>query len=250
MKKLLITLMILSSGFSAYSKNYYRFWRGEIAEGMSLKQFEEGLNKIFIPETVEQGRGEGLNAYMPVMVSKSLNLKDFPSELALVSYDNEERYRAIRNMPRGANYQKMHWDYFDKSKSKSLVPQKYLGAIQQEKAFDILESDEDWQRGKVQFLIRKYRSGLSSKTKTDIKAYIELVKKNAADFGIQSHLILIGKNGIYEYILFDKNIAPHGDSLFTSEELKTVTNTILKNKNEFVTFGGGVNRQFSLTKSK
>ncbi len=106
MFKLIIILPIFLFSTAAFSKNYYRFWRGHIAQEMSEENFVKGLNKIFIPETVEQGRGHGLNAYMPVMITRDSVAKEFPDELALVVYDSETKYKEIRKMPRGASYQK------------------------------------------------------------------------------------------------------------------------------------------------
>ncbi len=137
----------------------------------------------------------------------------------------------------------------DKKNSKSRVPSGFSGKISTERAYDLLESNSDWQTGKVQFLMRKFSTKFVD-AKSDLKRYFKLIQNKAKNFGIKSHLVLIDEKGIYEYVLYDKTIDPRAESLLNSKQIKTLMNIVLNNKNKIVDFGEGANRQFSLVKSK
>ena len=242
--------MICSLNSIAFAKHYYRFWRGHIAEQMSDLEFEKAINKIFIPETVEQGRGHGLISYMPVFITRNTSAKTFTDELALVVYETKEKYMAIREMPRGSNYQKLHWKYFDRRNSKRRVPQIYNGKIKIETAYDLLQSDLHWQNGKSQFLMRKFKNGLNKELLSNLQNYLTTIQTKSKNFGILSHIVLVDQQGIYEYILYDKSIDPRTEYLLFSNEIQTLMNIVLKNKNGKINSGEGANRQFSLVKPK
>ena len=246
MKTLLMMISLLVIAQQAQAAHYYRFWRGHIAPKMTAEKFVKGLNEIFIPETVEQGRGHGLISYLPVLIDQKSSISEFPDELALVVYESEEKYQEIRKMPRGSNYQKMHWDYFDKSNSRSRVPERFTGDVEVEDAYDLLQSNSDWQKGRVQYLMRKFKTGFSSEVERKLKKHFKSVKRNAKKLGIKSYLVLVDQLGIYEYILYDSSAEPRGESLLKSAMISTEMNILLKSKNEEVDFGEGVNRQFAL----
>lgn len=244
MLKVIMVLSALFMSSAALSKNYYRFWRGNIANGMTENDFKQGLNKIFIPETVKQGLGHGLVSYLPVLIHRTNTKKIFPDEIALVAYESEEVYRNIRMMPNGTIYERLHWDYFEKSKSKSLVPEIYQDRVDVEKAYDLLGSNTNWQNGKVQFLVRKWKVDFNDEVKKEIKDYFKMIKSKAKNIGIKSHLVLISKIGMYEYILYDKSNHPIAMNRISLDHLDTFMNIVLKNNNLPIDFGEGVNRQF------
>lgn len=250
MMKIIIIPLVLLFCSNSYSAPYYRFWRGYISKEMSPEKFLQGLNKIFIPETVEQGREHGLIAYMPVLVPSKLKENKVPDELALVVYESEEKYQVIRKMPRGESYQKLHWDYFDKATSKSLVPSIFDGEIQIEKAYDLLGSAANWQDGVVQFIVRKFKKSYSEAVRKDLKEYFLSIKNKALELSIASHLVLVDKRGIYEYVLYSKKINVSPRPILISDELIVETNIILENKNKEIGLGEGVNRQFTIPSAK
>ena len=120
---------------SAWADPYHRFWRGTKLAELSDDDFVNGLNQTFIPETIQTGATKGLFAYQPVLVQGNAHL--LPDEVALVSYRDEASYDAIRSTQEGQDYSALHWKYFDKSKSMSLVPEHYSGVLVFEHAYDL-----------------------------------------------------------------------------------------------------------------
>ena len=141
--KIFTIFLILSS--TAQAAMYGRFWRGtkkETKNGLkySDKSFIEDLNKVFLKATVDTGSGKGLVSYIPALPKDGI----FPDEIALVLYSSEKAYRDLRETEKGQAYQTLHFDYFEKEKSKSLAPEPYVGKIEAEHAYDFFGSDAAW----------------------------------------------------------------------------------------------------------
>ncbi|MBT3981740.1 MAG: hypothetical protein HOE90_10330 [Bacteriovoracaceae bacterium] len=240
--KTLVKMILLSSFcVNAYSATpYYRFWRGFMEVSIGESKFLDGLNEIFIPKTVEQGKNDGLISYLPVLPKRD-KPSFIPDELALVTYESEKRYRELRKKPHGSSYQKLHWEYFEKGKSKSLVPQKWSGNAQFEEAYDVLQSEANWQNGFTRFLIQIRADGISdSEYLNSIEKLIRNKYENANDLGIRSYLVLVSKSAVYEYILSDSSAS------FETRQVGLVLHTSMpaRKDNLSIKYGEGVSRQF------
>lgn len=243
-------LLVLMFSFPAFSKHYYRFWRGHKVPTLSQQEFVKGLNDLFIPETVEQGRGHGLNAYMPVLVNQAAIEADFPEEMALVVYDTEEKYRAIRKMPRGSRYQELHWDYFQKDESKSRVPQAFTGNVEVETAYDLLESDTNWQKHDAVFQLYKFKDGFNSAAKKELKRFFEKIQSEASKRDLLSYLVLVDAKGVYLYYLKDARFTKKTDIALDPTLFESVVKVPLNTNNKAITWSEGNNRQFLLGPAK
>lgn len=116
---------------------YFRFWRGEIKKGLTYSEFQKGLNTLFVPATGALAQSPAqLISYQPVLLSQVLFQRyALPAEIALVEYASEKTYLNFRSTSEGQHYGQIHWDYFDRQKSASLVPQKYDQSLEFNKAY-------------------------------------------------------------------------------------------------------------------
>ena len=200
-------MLVLFCSSPAFAEPYYRFWRGGKLAGLDAVRFEADLNRIFIPATVNQGKGKGLLAYQPVL--PPIEKPDFiPDEFALVTYQSENGYRALKKMPVGAVYQKLHWSYFDRSRSKSLVPEEYRGEVALEKAYDLLKGNTDWQKG-ASFFSLFLRASAESNLQfvARINSYILNSKQQFVAGGLNSWVILVADGYAAEYQLWKTSAA-------------------------------------------
>jgi len=153
-KNIKFTLVILLLSHSIANASFIRFWRGFEKSELSYRQFVEGLNNIFLPQTANLSTTDAkLKSYHPVLVNqKSLDLL-VPTEVALVEYETEEGYKSYRSTPEGQMYSDSHWDYFDKTKSKSLVPVNFETIIEFEKAYDVGSKELQLSNQSLNFLV-------------------------------------------------------------------------------------------------
>ena len=116
---------------------YFRFWRGEIKTDLPYVEFQNGLNTLFVPATGALAQTPArLVSYQPVLLSQSLTQRyNLPTEIALVEYESEQTYQNFRSTPAGQHYSRMHWDYFDQQKSRSLVALKYNSTLELNRAY-------------------------------------------------------------------------------------------------------------------
>lgn len=190
----LVVLILLGQG-SVSAAPYYRFWRGWKLDQLSRPQFENGLNAGFISSTVRVGAGRGLIGYLPVLLPAVASSHSLPDEVALVVYSNEVDYNAIRSTAEGKAYADSHWLWFDKNKgSKSLTPERYQGVVENEKAYDVLQSNADWKQGHGLFV--------TSKINGDIRPYINAMRTEFSQRGLISYLVLVHGSVLYEYQLW------------------------------------------------
>jgi hypothetical protein len=240
--EIILGLLFLVVSSQTFAKpHYYRFWRGHIAPAMTEDKFVAELNSLFIPETVNQGKGLGLLAYMPVLVSKTKGHDFLADELALVVYESVEKYYDIRKRPRGSAYQDLHWRYFDKTKSRSLVPEEYKQVVEFEKAYDLLLSDSDWQKDRAYFQQTVFNEASSPELKIKLRDYLDERQKHAKKNGILSHLVLITEKYMLEYILQAKDSKAKMTSF--QQNSKTIE---LRGNNQPISFDQGVNRKFKV----
>ncbi|MGZ3687287.1 MAG: hypothetical protein ACXWP5_14270 [Bdellovibrionota bacterium] len=166
---LLATVLIFTStwAWAAESTPYYRFWQGFKRSDLTQEAFSTGLDKNFISKTVEVGGGgKGLIAYLPALTPES-KPEGVPDEIALVIYQSEDAYKALRATPEGAAYADSHWSYFDRAKSASRVPVLFAGAVDASSAYLLTGRDVNWQQGDSLLSVYLRRSSASPKDYLD-----------------------------------------------------------------------------------
>jgi len=130
--------------------SYHRFWRGFIKPALTASGFAAAINRTFIPATIANGAGRGLTAYQPFLTGGEYGL---PDEVALVTYSGKTAYAAIGATASGKRYGAMHWDYFDRDRSSSVVARPFTGTAEFEKAYDLLPPYAGWMKNKTTVLV-------------------------------------------------------------------------------------------------
>ncbi|MBT3585627.1 MAG: hypothetical protein HN509_12045 [Halobacteriovoraceae bacterium] len=202
MKFFILAIYLLCQ--SASAAPYYRFWRGFKKKDISTQKFHQGLNSIFIPRTIDQGKKKGLLAYLPVLSPKTKSAS-IPEEVALVVYSNRDDYQTLRKSPAGQVYGKLHWDYFAKGISKSLVPSPLplVGELVRNHAYDVLSSPKDWQKGYVIYSLKTRRLDTSNTSfQRAFKNYIKFMSSSYGRGKLESLIVLVGETYTIEYQLW------------------------------------------------
>ncbi len=149
MKFLLFILAFQALTFIPKSEaSFLRFWRGFPKSELSLDQFNADLNDIFLPATAALAKTPAhLISYQPLLLPVDLILTEkLPVELALVEYASEAEYRSYRDTQEGQAYSNLHWDYFEKSTSRSTVPTQFTGVLESDKAY-LIGNQINWNSG-------------------------------------------------------------------------------------------------------
>lgn len=206
-RKVLATFL-LGSAFSASAEGFhYRFWRGDRISGMTAETFRDGLREVFVPATLKQGVGKGLLAYQPVLLAKDHSPK-LPDEVALVTYASEEEYKRLRATPEGKAYGELHWDYFTRETSRSLVPEAFRGKAEAGKAYDLLLGKPDWSRGTSVFSVRLRREEVSEEKFLAALAESLARIQRTPPSGLRAHLALVTGDYVMEFSLWGDGQSP------------------------------------------
>ena len=187
--KILIASLVLISSFSSHAY-FQRFWIGHKKAEMSDADFLKGLNTVFFAETVNVGKGKGLMAYQPYVTAMTDKI---PAEIALVTYESEKKYKAIRETKEGKAYGERHWDYFVKDISKSFVVEPWKNKMEEGKAYELKPKFKDWQKYMTTVLVYAWPA------KKDLTALKKAWSALAKDTNINNSIILITKDWVYEY---------------------------------------------------
>jgi len=181
---------------------YYRFWRGSPKSEISAKEFKNGLNQIFLPKTAQlSGTPAKLISYAPVLLPKQLlnSNQFFPSEVALIGYPSKDDYLSFRKTSEGREYSDLHWEYFDRSQSSSLVPEAYCGSVEFKHAYDVMDTDVNWSHGSGFFRV------FGCKQETSMECFLSRIKKHIDRLKSQSPealVVLVVQDYILEYSLW------------------------------------------------
>jgi hypothetical protein len=196
---LICAVSLTLSATLANADPYHRFWRGTKLSKLSAEDFQNGLNEIFIAKTIQMGGGKGLIAYEPALTLGTA--PGLPDEIALVSYEDEATYNRLRATPAGQAYGALHWQYFDKTQSSSLVPAAYTGAVALEHAYDLYPSFTEWKAGNTRLLIQFRNDGEADATYlARVKADLDQALSNDAKDAIQGVVCLVTQKYWIEYV--------------------------------------------------
>ncbi len=210
-----ITLSIVASSAEA---SFFRFWRGSRIPGLSSTQFQMGLNQSLLPATGRLAGTEArLRSYQPVLLPPESISAGFPDEVALVEYESEASYKAFRSTAAGQAYGDLHWNFFDKDHSGSLVPEQYRGVIEFEHAYDAVGTEVNWYHGIATFRVFQRSAGFSDEEfKSSIRSHIE----HLLDHQVKGLLLLATQQYVMEYALWENT---------ENQELADATTTLNRN---------------------
>jgi len=203
-----------------------RFWIGYKRPDISAGDFVKALNEHLIPDTVKVGQERGLVAYSPVVIEGFNTFADLPSEFAIVSYQTEEKYRAIADTPAGSEYQASHWYFFTHQtdsglKSGSAVANEYRSSLQFGNAYYLpqIPAESELQKGQQTYTILLRKDGETDESFiANTKIYLE--KSQALkDRGLLDSVIRIEKNYVLEFQIW-KSAASFQNSQGTLDELR------------------------------
>ena len=228
--KTLLALMLLVSFESQASFN--RFWVGYKKENLSTSEFLSGLNHRLFPDTILVNGGRGLTAYQPFI---TLVVPGLPAEIALVMYESEEKYKAIRSTPEGEAYGNLHWDFFQKETSKSTVAIPFTGTLAVGGAYQVNPSFTGWKQGAT-FV------GIYENNQRDLRGLSQLYARIRQENGLNDAIILVTDKWIMEYRSYRSNAAQIRPLPLRALSLKVLPATNLGGQS--VGLGEGANIRF------
>ncbi|MBY0516447.1 MAG: hypothetical protein K2P81_06040 [Bacteriovoracaceae bacterium] len=186
MKLLLVLFGFLSLDCSAA---YHRLYRGFTT--LAPETFIKVVNKDFFP-LFSKAAPLGLISYRPAL----LNVPTLPNEIVLLTFKDEETYKAYTNTEIGKNIRAAHGPVFDSTKSNSLVPGLYSGKAAVENTYLLDPNFTNTIDGVVGVLI------LSEPYGSESSSLEEVEKVLSAGQGLKV-MSLIAKNYLIEYLFAD-----------------------------------------------
>jgi hypothetical protein len=118
----LVSFVALGSA-QAQDKPYFRYWSGYMLDNLTETTLIEGLD-WFLNQTASISVCGGLRTYICPMLTHRASV--FPDEIALLQYESEALYHKFYATPLGKYYQGLHAQFFNMSKSHSLVPVDFI----------------------------------------------------------------------------------------------------------------------------
>jgi hypothetical protein len=188
------------------SEQMIRFWRGHKHTALSEETFIDGLNQKFIPMTSNLGTTRtSMVGYLPVVPTIS-TVSDAPDEFALVVYADGETYKTFRATQAGQSYSAAHWDYFDKTNSKSTVAQAFVNQVELGKAYYLTPYNGRWDSAYARFTMIERGSGLTDQAYSkNVARWLASVNNEGADGEGRGHIgriVLVENNYIATYDLW------------------------------------------------
>lgn len=249
MKLILIILLGLISTSSFADAYYGRFWRGEARKSYPALRnycddrnsdcFLELVNRWLIPATPSYAAQKALMAYSPVLLPPKLNLK-YHDEIALILYDSEDKYRALRSDEsnnEGKTYGPIHGDIFEMgiktaaNSSRSLVPEKYQGKVilqgkLSEVSYDIFAQRSNLINSKGKFFLIEKSIKSKSEFIKKVEDYLNKLQKTPR---ILASYVLITQQYIMLYIFYnDDQLISNQEKMMKSSGLELTWSTLLK----------------------
>jgi hypothetical protein len=225
--KYLFLFLIVSTAEAA---TFNRLWIGTKKKNVVMTKFMNDLNQIFFSKTIDVGVRKGLLAYQPYVTKMTNHL---PDEVALVTYESEEKYKTIRSTPDGEAYSALHWEYFDKDISKSTVAIAFSNTVATDIAYEIWPDFKDWQQGDTYLAF--YQKPEQTATLTS------LIQNLMKDRKINDSVIMIKDQFVIEYRSMKNSMTFHPLNLKILEQAKLIPAAVNKAS---VSFGEGLNVQF------
>ncbi len=188
---------------------FYRVFRGVKKSDLPYAAFRKKLQETFIPSLPRTHGKNGLLAYLPALTPKPRARSIAADELAIVAYESEETYRAARETPEGRSYAELHWEIFDRNKTKSLSAESFDGTIQLDVAYDVLGNPVDWQKGEswVRMAVRKPGATVS-KFLAELSEKVREERERLAAEGLNAYIVVADGEYAVTYLNFDGSSRP------------------------------------------
>lgn len=168
---------------------YYRVFRGYRRADVPAAEFSRVLSEKFVPALPRALAGKGLTAYLPALPPAGATTGT-PDEIALVAYQSEAIYQSLGTLPEGKAYQALHWDFFDKERTRTGGAVPFLGELTAEVPVDVLNRPVDWQAGHTAvFVGARQASVLPRQFLEQLSKHVELVKNAFAGKGLDGYLV-------------------------------------------------------------
>lgn len=183
-----------------------RFWLGYAQEGVSAGALIDQLNARLIPQTTAVGAGRGLTAYLPLVYGAGKPAV-LPDEIALIAYENERSYNAIRVTPEGKKYGPLHFEpgLFARQtpsglRSASVVATAYDGTLNPAgvQAVHLGPAALDWQRG---YTVTRTLFLAPGATRDGVNEYVSALSANLG--GLRGALVLIHESYVITMLNFE-----------------------------------------------
>ncbi len=157
----LVTMAFCHDAFAGGSPPpFYRVFRGVRLASVPGDVFTRVLGEKFIPAAPQTHAKNGLVGYVPALPPKGAPAGT-PDEIAIVIYESEEVYNLARNTPEGKAYADLHWQFFDKERTKSGAARPFGRELAADSPADILGCGLDWQAGHTMVYIGQRRPSIS-----------------------------------------------------------------------------------------
>ncbi|MBM3275154.1 MAG: hypothetical protein FJZ00_08365 [Candidatus Sericytochromatia bacterium] len=176
-----------------------RFFRGFRKADLSPGQYIADLQNRFIPAAPATHAKNGLVAYLPA-VPPAAKPAFIPDELALIMYENDAVYQAARSTPEGKAYSDLHWDVFDKERSKSGSAAPFTGTIQADQPYDVLGRPTDWQSGTATLFVGARNADVTPDAfLAAISARVARTKAHGEKADLAGYLVVAAADYVAEY---------------------------------------------------
>jgi hypothetical protein len=192
-----ICLLVLLGSFPLITRaEYHRFYRGFALPNTNMDNFVKEVNDVFFP-MFKKAHPEGLINYRPILLNEDISL-GLPQEIVILTFENEDRYKAYTNTEIGKAIRAAHAPLFDSTKSASLVPVPFTGKVVAETAYLLNNAEmSDLAQDFAAVLIHSEPYGSPD---SGLKAVEDIFK----DSGKEKIISLVAQNYVIEY-LFAKN---------------------------------------------
>jgi hypothetical protein len=172
----------------------YRVFRGFRKADLSPGQFYAEIQNRFIPAAPSTHAKNGLVAYLPGL-SPLRKAADIPDELAIVASESAEVYQKARNTPEGQAYADLHWEVFDKERSKSTSAVPFEATVQSDVGYDVMQSPTDWQKGHSTLFIGLRKADVSAETfLAQLSEHVAQVKKTLGSGVLKGYIVIANEN--------------------------------------------------------
>lgn len=126
--------------------HFYRVFRGFRLPAVDRAGFPKILSEKFIPAAPETHAKNGLVGYVPALPPDGAPAGT-PDEIAIVAYESEAVYNVARNTEEGKRYGDLHWEFFDRLKTKSHGARPFGRELLEDGPVDVIGCGIDWQAG-------------------------------------------------------------------------------------------------------
>ncbi|MEZ0372892.1 MAG: hypothetical protein ACAI44_27620, partial [Candidatus Sericytochromatia bacterium] len=133
----------------------YRVFRGFRRADITHEAFVQDLQTRFIPAVARTHAKNGLVAYLPALPPEP-HPPTLPDEVAIILYESEPVYQQAKATPEGQAYSALHWEIFDKQRSRSVTAvslESTQNRLQADVGYDLMQLPTDWQQGHSTFFI-------------------------------------------------------------------------------------------------